>query len=109
MLLVQGAGGNRAQLTTLARLLRPRHRVIAVDLRGHGRSGDGPWSWDAALGDLAAVAVQMDLDRPSVVGHSFGGMIAAQWGRRHPESPGVISLDGNPPPTRLDQLPGLAD
>ncbi|WP_433296713.1 alpha/beta fold hydrolase [Actinoplanes sp. CA-030573] len=107
MLLLHGAGGNLAQMTTLARALRPNHRVITVDLRGHGRSGDGAWTWDAALGDLAAVCVQMEVERPSVVGHSLGGMLAALWGQRHPESPGVVSLDGNPPPTKPEHLPGL--
>ena len=107
LVLLHGAGGNLAHMTTLARALRPRHRVITVDLRGHGRSGDGPWSWDAALADLAAVVVQMELDRPAIVGHSLGGMIAALWGERHPETPGVVSLDGNPPPTRTEHLPGM--
>ncbi|XVU24057.1 alpha/beta fold hydrolase [Actinoplanes sp. CA-054009] len=107
LLLLHGAGGNLAQMTTLARALRQSHRVISVDLRGHGRSGDGVWTWDAALGDLAAVCVQMELDRPAVVGHSLGGMLAALWGQRHPEAPGVVSLDGNPPPTRTEHLPGM--
>ena len=107
LLLLHGAGGNLAMLTTLARALRARYRVITMDLRGHGRSGDGPWTWDDALGDIAAVAVHMELDRPAVVGHSLGGMLAALWGQRHPESPGVVSLDGNPPPTRTEHLPGL--
>jgi pimeloyl-ACP methyl ester carboxylesterase len=107
LVLLHGAGGNLAYMTTLARHLRPGHRVITVDLRGHGRSGDGTWSWNAALGDVASVVVQMELDRPAVVGQSLGGMIAALWGQRHPESRGVISLDGNPPPTRPAQLPGL--
>jgi pimeloyl-ACP methyl ester carboxylesterase len=107
LLLLHGAGGNLAQMTTLARALRPRHRVITLDLRGHGRSGEGTWTWDAGLGDLAAVCVQLDLERPAVVGHSFGGMLAAMWGQRHPEAPGIVSLDGNPPPTRVDHLPGL--
>jgi pimeloyl-ACP methyl ester carboxylesterase len=107
MLLLHGLGGNLATMTTLARALRPHHRVITVDLRGHGRSGEGVWTWDAALGDLAAVCVQMELDRPAVVGHSLGGILAALWGQRHPETPGVVSLDGNPPPTRTEHLPGL--
>jgi pimeloyl-ACP methyl ester carboxylesterase len=107
LILLHGGGGNLAHMTTLARALRLRHRIVTVDLRGHGRSGDGSWSWDAVLGDLAAVAVQLNLDRPAVVGHSLGGVIAALWGRRHPESPGVVSLDGNPPPTRPSQLPGV--
>jgi pimeloyl-ACP methyl ester carboxylesterase len=107
LVLLHGGGGNLAHMTTLARALRPRHRVVTVDLRGHGRSGDAPWSWDAVLGDIAAVAAQLNLDRPAMVGHSLGGAIAALWGRQHPDSPGVVSLDGNPPPTRPDQLPGL--
>jgi pimeloyl-ACP methyl ester carboxylesterase len=107
LLLLHGLGGNLATMTTLARALRAHHRVITVDLRGHGRSGDGTWTWDAALGDLAAVCVQMELDRPAVVGHSLGGMLAALWGQRHPETPGVVSLDGNPPPSRTEHLPGL--
>ena len=107
LLLVHGAGGNLATMTTLARALRPRHRVVTVDLRGHGRSGDGDFSWDAAVGDLAAVAVHLDLVRPSVVGHSLGGLLAVKWGQRHPDSPGVVSLDGIGAPTRVAQLPGL--
>jgi pimeloyl-ACP methyl ester carboxylesterase len=107
LLLLHGAGGNLATMTTLARALRPNHRVITVDLRGHGRSGEGAWTWDSALGDLAAVCVQMEIERPAVVGHSLGGMLAALWGQRHPEAPGVVSLDGNPPPTSVEQLPGL--
>ncbi|MEV7623020.1 alpha/beta hydrolase [Actinoplanes sp. NPDC089786] len=107
LVLLHGAGANLAHMTTLARALRPRHRVITMDLRGHGRSGDGPWSWDAALADVAAVVVQLELARPAVVGHSLGGMIAALWGERHPETPGVVSLDGNPPPTRTEHLPGM--
>ncbi|MEV0897323.1 alpha/beta hydrolase [Actinoplanes sp. NPDC049802] len=107
LLLLHGAGGNLAHMTTLARALRPAHRVVTLDLRGHGRSADGPWTWDAALGDLAAVCVQLELERPAVVGHSLGGMLAALWGQRHPECPGVVSLDGNPPPTRPEHLLGL--
>ncbi|GAA1606059.1 alpha/beta fold hydrolase [Actinoplanes couchii] len=107
LLLVHGAGGNLAQMTTLARALRPHHRVVTLDLRGHGRSADGDWTWDNALGDLAAVCAQLEIERPAVAGHSLGGMLAALWGERHPDSPGVISLDGNPPPTRPEHLPGL--
>lgn len=106
LVLLHGAGTNLASLTGLARALRPAHRVITMDLRGHGRSGDGPWSWDAALGDLAAVIVHLELDRPAVAGHSLGGLIATLWGRRHPETRGVVNLDGNPPPTTLDHAPG---
>ena len=107
LVLLHGGGANLATMTTLARALRPRHRVITMDLRGHGRSGDGPWTWDAALGDLAAVVVQMELTSPAIVGHSLGGILAALWAQRHPESPGVVNLDGAVVPTRPELLPGM--
>ncbi|MGC5289881.1 alpha/beta fold hydrolase [Micromonospora sp. DT231] len=107
LLLLHGAGGNLAQLTTLAEELRQAYRVVAVDLRGHGRSGDGPWRWDEVLDDLAVVADALGLDRPAVVGVSLGGMLAALWAQRHPECPGAVSLDGNPPPSRPEQLAGM--
>ncbi|GAA5201113.1 alpha/beta fold hydrolase [Rugosimonospora acidiphila] len=107
LLLLHGGGGNLATMTTLAAALRPGFRVVAVDLRGHGRSGDGPWSWDAVLADLAAACDELGLVRPAVAGMSLGGMLAALWAHRHPECPGAVSLDGNPPPSRADQLSGM--
>ncbi|MFD2764251.1 alpha/beta fold hydrolase [Micromonospora eburnea] len=107
LLLLHGAGGNLAQMTALAERLRPAHRVVTVDLRGHGRSGDGPWRWDDALADLAAVADGLRLTRPAVVGASLGGMLAALWAQRHPECPGAVSLDGNPTLGRPEQLTGM--
>ncbi|MGY0236547.1 alpha/beta fold hydrolase [Longispora urticae] len=69
-------------------------RVIAMDLRGHGRSGRAPWTWDGAYADLAAVVDQLELDRPTVVGHSLGGMLATLWASRHPECPLAVNVEG---------------
>ncbi|MEU4397687.1 alpha/beta fold hydrolase [Micromonospora orduensis] len=107
LLLLHGAGGNLAQMATLAECLRPTYRVVTVDLRGHGRSGDGPWRWDDVLADLAAVTDRLGLVSPAVVGVSLGGMLATLWAQRHPECPGAVSFDGNPPLNRPDQLAGL--
>jgi pimeloyl-ACP methyl ester carboxylesterase len=92
ILLLHGAGGDMTVWEPIAPLLPGR--VVAVDLRGHGKSGDGPWEWDAVLDDLEAVIVHFGLDAPSVVGHSLGGMLAGMWARRHPECPAAVSLDG---------------
>ena len=73
--------------------------MVAVDLRGHGRSGPGPWSWPAALDDVAAVVERLGLDRPALVGHSLGGLVAAVWATRHPECPLAVNLDGHTNPT----------
>lgn len=93
VLLLHGAGGDMSVWETLAPQLNGR--VVAVDLRGHGKSGDGPWDWDAVLADLAAVTDGMGLTSPAVVGHSLGGMLAGMWARRHPDCPAAVSLDGH--------------
>ncbi|RKR87954.1 pimeloyl-ACP methyl ester carboxylesterase [Micromonospora pisi] len=107
LLLLHGAGGNLEHMETLAEALASDHRVVTADLRGHGRSGDGPWTMDAALADLDALVAELALEPPAIVGWSLGGMIATEWARRHPECPGAVSLDGVPAPAHPDQLAGL--
>ena len=74
-------------------------RVVTADLRGHGRSGPGLWSWDGAIDDLTAVIARTRLENPAIVGHSLGGMVAAVWAARHPECPLAVNLDGHTNPT----------
>lgn len=93
ILLPHGAGGDMSAWQTVAPQLKGR--CVAVDLRGHGRSPDGPWEWDEVLDDLEATAVHFGLINPIVVGHSLGGILAGMWARRHPDCPAVVSLDGH--------------
>jgi pimeloyl-ACP methyl ester carboxylesterase len=72
--------------------LRRDHRVVAWDLRGHGRSADPPdrdYSIEALAGDLDAVlaAAVRDGERAVIAGHSLGGMTIVSWaglGRTRP-------------------------
>ncbi|MBW3644328.1 MAG: alpha/beta hydrolase [Actinobacteria bacterium] len=65
-------------------------RVVAWDLRGHGKSAraaTGDYSTAALAGDLAAV---IDRTVPAgqqavVVGHSMGAMVMVAWADAHPE------------------------
>ncbi|GAA2835415.1 alpha/beta fold hydrolase [Nonomuraea rubra] len=94
VLLLHGLGGTLLHWDELAPLLTGSHRVVAMDLRGHGLSGDGPWEWEAVLDDVRAVVDHLGLAEPLVVGHSLGGMVAVQWALRHPDGPGIVNLDG---------------
>lgn len=77
IVLLHGFGGNALHWTSFAPLLTDRFRVVALDLRCHGRSGDGPWQWDLLVEDVERVLDHLQLDRPAVVGHSPGGGVAA--------------------------------
>jgi pimeloyl-ACP methyl ester carboxylesterase len=65
-----------------------RYRVIAPNLRGHGRTANpsGAMSLAHLVQDLAALIAALGLDRPLVVGYSTGGDIALQFATSHPTS-----------------------
>jgi pimeloyl-ACP methyl ester carboxylesterase len=72
----------------IMRPLARGHRVMAYDLRGHGRSSMPPAGYTTAqmADDLAALLEHVGADRPvDVVGHSFGGAVAMHLALRHPE------------------------
>jgi pimeloyl-ACP methyl ester carboxylesterase len=78
--------------------LTERHQVILVDLQGHGRTADIDRPLDVRLiaDDIVALADHLGLDRPDVVGYSFGGGVALQVAIRHPEKVGrVVSASAN--------------
>jgi pimeloyl-ACP methyl ester carboxylesterase len=94
------------------------HRVVAVDLRGHGRS-DKPrqsYTMQVFADDLAWVCGRLELAKPVVVGHSMGGIVAFDLAARYPDLPsGVVMLDAAVVlpsaaraaiPTLLEQLRG---
>jgi pimeloyl-ACP methyl ester carboxylesterase len=53
------------------------HRVIAIDLRGHGQSigGTGGYGFERLADDLIAVFEHREITGAVVVGHSMGGMV----------------------------------
>jgi lipase len=63
-----------------------RFRVIAPDLRGHGRSGwEPPWTYPTHVADLAETAASLGIDGADWVGHSFGGRLVLELAAAHPE------------------------
>ncbi len=59
--------------------------MIAVDLRGHGRSTwEAPWGVEAHLDDLRETADGLGIAGATWVGHSFGGRLVAHLAERDP-------------------------
>jgi len=69
-----------------ARLAAAGHRVVTVDQRGHGLSDKPATGYDFATitADLARLLPAMQLDRPIVVGQSWGGNVVLEFGARYP-------------------------
>jgi pimeloyl-ACP methyl ester carboxylesterase len=62
------------------------YRVIAMDLRGHGRGMRSvePFSLEDCADDAAAILDQLGTGRVIVVGYSMGGPVGLLLARRHP-------------------------
>lgn len=62
-------------------------RIIAYDLRGHGRSdvGDGQYTIELFVDDLVALLDHLKIDKAIVCGFSMGGYIALRAIERNPD------------------------
>ncbi|HEU5242893.1 MAG TPA: alpha/beta hydrolase [Gaiellaceae bacterium] len=61
-------------------------RVLAFDLRGHGRSGwEPPWTFATHVADLAETSAALGLPAADWVGHSFGGRLILELAAVQPQ------------------------
>ena len=91
----------------LARELRRDHRVLGVDLRGHGTS-DAPSTFEecgfvAAAGDVVAMLDHLALDEVAILGESLGGGTGILVDRLRP---GLVRNLLLCEPIAFDGLPG---
>src|SRR3954467_14055038 len=65
--------------------LAGRHRVIGVELQGHGRTADidRPITPAALAGDVVGMLDQLGVDRAHVFGHSMGAAVALELAVSH--------------------------
>jgi len=85
IVLVHGLSGSRRWWRHTAADLGRDHRVVAVDLLGFGeRRRSGPFRLDRAAEALAA-ELAGDAGRVGLVGHSMGGLVAAQLAAERPD------------------------
>lgn len=87
VLLHGGPGLDHSSFKSELGLLRDEMQLLYVDHRGNGRSEAGPlegWCLDQWADDLRALLDTLGIERPVVLGQSFGGFVAQAYAIRHP-------------------------
>src|SRR3954469_17394003 len=83
LVLLHGGIGSGEMFAALKPALGLGRRVIAVDLQGHGRTGDVARPFDVAR--MADDVAGIPPDRFDLLGYSFGGKVATRLALQHPE------------------------
>ena len=86
LLLVHGNGGSIGDFKAQIDHFRKRYKVIAMDSRDQGKSGDspGPINYEKMTGDLAALLDHLQTGPVYVLGWSDGGIEGLLLGMRYP-------------------------
>jgi pimeloyl-ACP methyl ester carboxylesterase len=97
ILCVHGITANCRCWDVLANILAPEYRVLAMDLRGRGRSekpSEG-YHLETHLRDMNGLMDDLGLDRAVVMGHSLGAYIGLAFAAKYPERVDrLILVDG---------------
>ena len=104
VLLSGGPGLNVDYVLPIAQFLPAGYRSIAFEQRGTGRSR--PQAFDpatltvrGAVEDLEALRVRLQQDRLTLLGHSWGGMLAMAYAAAHPDRVDLLILVESGGPT----------
>ena len=96
MVLVHGLACNRGFWPDQLEHFASAHRVVAIDLRGHGDSDAPEQSYEMPLlaSDVGWVCDQLGLEQPVLIGHSLGGLVALELAAARGERvSGVVLVD----------------
>lgn len=95
LILVHGGAAHAGWWSFLAPHLARGHHVAALDLSGHGDSGRRRgYSMEGWAGEVLAVGDALGMGRPTVLGHSMGGLVAVTAAALHGDRlAGVLVAD----------------
>ncbi|MEU7151042.1 alpha/beta fold hydrolase [Streptomyces sp. NPDC045456] len=88
LLLIHGSAASIRSWDALVPLLTPLHRVIRIDLPGHGRSAeptDGEYAVPEQGRRIGTALDRLGVRRATVVGHSSGGYAATTLAEQRPD------------------------
>ncbi len=86
ILLLHGWGQNIEMMRMLGDPFANRYRITILDLPGFGSSGEPKIAWDMTrYSDFLEEFNQLvGIEKPIIIGHSFGGRLAIRYSANHP-------------------------
>ena len=105
LILIPGLASGSWVWQDTIRAFAPDHAVYVLTLPGFdGRPPAGPAPFAAARAAVEELIASRHLDKPVIVGHSLGGILALAVAEDKPSAPGgIVSIDG------LPVMPGTED
>lgn len=107
ILLHGGPGGDHTAFKPTFSELTDAAQLIYVDLRGCGRSErnlSGADKLSVLAADLYQLCQLLSIDRPIVLGQSFGGFVALQFAADYPQAIGKLILSSTMVKPNLDRV-----
>lgn len=107
LVLLHGIGSRGVSWLPVAEGLRQQFHLYAFDLRGHGASDQPEQGYLVGdyAGDLTFALDVLELERPLVLGHSLGSLVALHWAAAHPDRAPKLALEDPP----LQTEPGVLE
>lgn len=90
LLLLHGLADSATVWSSLGDYLSPKYHIVAPDLRGHGESGkpdnepSNAYCSAEIIADLETLMSHLDWEKAHILGHSWGGKLAAIWATQNP-------------------------
>jgi proline iminopeptidase len=109
LLLHGGPGFDHSSYKPLFSRLAEDAQVVYLDHRGQGRSDKSTperWTLDRWADDVRGFCDVLGIERPVVLGNSFGGMVAMAYAIRHPGHPAKVVFSST---SARQNLPRMLD
>lgn len=93
IVLLHGWGQNSYMMKFLQDYLCEHHRVINLDLPGFGQSEEPQeaWSMEEYASCIYDLLVSLNIEKPTIIAHSFGARIAFRYALKYPVSKMIIT------------------
>jgi proline iminopeptidase len=106
LLMHGGPGFDHTSFKPLFSRLADAAQIVYYDHRGHGRSDprpSGEWTLDTFADDIVRLCDALGIEKPIVLGQSFGGFVAQRYIARHPAHAAKVILSSTSPQLNLER------